>query len=70
MRDLTKFRTPDITPEPERLAYLLKQLAAIEVSSVTDDQILQRSRVLAAKERDFSKSRTRALTASGFSARG
>jgi len=66
MRDLTKFRIPSVAAEPETWAYLLKQLEGVEVSSATDDQILQRSRVVLATERDSVNSRRRALMATGF----
>jgi hypothetical protein len=65
MRDLIKFRTPQVAPEPERMDYLLKQLASIEVSTTTSDELHQRSRSLKAREIDFSKSRARALEVIG-----
>jgi hypothetical protein len=66
MRDVTKFRMPATreAPEPERLAYLLKQLESIEVNTTHNNRLHERSRLLKAKEdRNL---RARALASGGF----
>jgi len=44
-------------PEPERLAYLLRQLAAFDINTATNDELRKRSGVLGTEEANMFKRR-------------
>jgi hypothetical protein len=68
MRDIPKFNMPATTeaPEAETLGYLLNQLSTIEINTMANNQLRQRSRLVRASELKFHKARVRALENSGF----
>jgi len=59
IHEVIKFRTLTMreVPEPDRLVYLLKQLAAFDINTATNDELRKRSGVLGTEETNMFKRR-------------